>query len=412
MPYGEEEVTNEPVTSKGKIHTKQGVKTRQDYLDAIQSRQGGSIILIVFLLLVAITILVLSSNETAQISNVSNEIKNLERQLEEQNSKSTNEKETLFPTATKEKMQPQSLRLANLKEIVLLDHNFAPDLVEHGNLISNRWVCHDEDGIVTPGISVNSNPFKKTLDKSDISCNDNTKYFCASRNVFGISNFTKILKITTQLSAQVYCTATDGHNCKNDPRVASVVFSTWDDESMTQNDILLTNTTIYAAHWKRASPRKKNKSDPDFIKSYVYPLQIRKSPEQKHRVAIFYEKHELGFWMVTFQIDGHDQLTLYRLGRAQQQDFQTFKQGDNFTEHEINLKHISVGFGSASYMQMSYPGNASSIPYFTFACAFPVDKTSIYGNIFDPEYNRKNSTNIFHQGSKFSIASIAVMEYQ
>lgn len=411
MPLGEE-VENEPATSKGKTNSKPSGKSRQDYLNAIQSRQGGSIVLIVFLLLVAITILVLSSNETAQISNVSNEIKNLERQLEEQNSKSTNEKEILSPTSTKAKIRYESSRLANLKEIVLLDHNFAPDLVEHGNLISNRWVCNDDDGIVTPGISVNSNPFKKTLEKDDANCNDNTKYFCASRNVFGISNSTKILKIETQLSGQVYCTSRDGYNCKNDPRVASVLFSTWDDESMTQNDILLTNTTIYAAHWKRAPPRKKNKSNSDSIKSYVYPLQIRKSAEQKHRVAIFYERHELGFWMVTFQIDGHDQLTLYRLGRAQQPAFQTFKQGDNFTEDDISLRHISVGFGSASYMQMSYPGNASNIPYFTFACGLPSNKTSIYGNIFDLDYNTKNSTNIFHQGSKFSINSILVAEYQ
>jgi hypothetical protein len=383
------------------------------YINQLSYRQCGVLFLVGFIALVTVILLVLSSNETAQMSNMKDELLNIERQLEEQNNRSPNANGPPLPTNAL-KQAPvyyTDARFANTTETLLLNHDFSIDTVEHNNLISNRWVCNDDEGIVASGIKINSFRYKRPVTADDLLCEntDNIKFFCASRNLFAITNNTKGIEIQAILSGEVYCTANRNVACANDPRVASVLFSTWDDESQTQNDILLTNTTIYAMHSKRLPVRRKDKFGDFSTQSYMFPIHARKNAAQIHKVAIIYVQDELGFWNVVFKVDDRERLTLFRLGRSQQHSFMTFRQGSSFAEVDIAPKRISVGFGTASFMQMKFPGLETSLPYYTLPCNLIKNNEteSLYG-----EALRSNGTNSFLQGAKLSIVSINIKEYQ
>lgn len=380
------------------------------YLDQLRTCQKSSMAILTITFLIAVTILVLASNETAQIGNVSDELKNIERQLEEQKNQKLNVNETPLPTK-KSSVLCKDARFANMSEIVLLSHDFASDLTERGNLISNRWVCNDENGYVTAGIRINSHPFKNIapeFNENIALCenHDNKKFFCATRNMYLVTNATKAIRFDAILSGQTFCTASTGFACANDPRVASVVFSTWDDENGVENSILLTNTTVYALHSKELPTRPKERK-PHFSKRvYIYPIFHRPNALQSHRVGIVYTKHSLGFWSVAFDVDDHHRLTLYHLGKKQQPGFETLSARTEVPDVEITPKRISVGFGTFSYMQMRLPLVDDSMPYFGFNC----DNLSSASSFGDA--NLTNGTNIFSQGAKMSLERIEVKEYR
>lgn len=383
------------------------------YLEQVKTCQKSSVVMLVLVIIVVIVILVLASNQTAQIGNVSDELKNIEQQLEEQKNQKLNANETPLPTkkGSVTNVLCKDSRFANLTELVLLSHDFASDLAERGNLISNRWVCNDENGYVTPGITVNSHPFKTIQNEPDEQSafcehRDNKKFFCATRNMYLVSNTTRAIRFDALWSGQTFCTPRDKLVCANDPRVASAVFSTWDDENGIENSILMTNTTLYAFHSKELPARAKEKKTHSSKRVYIYPIFHRPNPLQKHRVALVYTKHSLGFWSVAFDVDDHHRLTLYHLGRDQQPGFQTLSSEKRIPDVEITPKRISVGFGTFSYMQMKFPGQENSVPYFAFPCA-NVSGESLYGDA-----NVVNGTNIFLQGAKMSLETIEVKEYR
>lgn len=361
--------------------------------------------LLVFLFFMLVASLILSGTEKAQMDNVSDDIKNIGKQLEEQYLlQLKNNEET--PSA-KQTIRCEDYRFSGMKETLLLEHDFTNDLFENGVFLSNRWICPQEDGIASPSLSVNSNPFRKTFDPLgsdyfDLGCNDNLKYFCKGQNSFVITNTTKVLKFESQMNGKVYCTPRHGIDCKYDPRVATIIFSTWDDDTLLQNDIWFTNTTIYAVHWKRMSIKKKDYS----TRAYVYPIQQRKNSDQQHTFSITYRKSELGFWSAVFTVDERDQLTLFHLGYAQNENFKTLESHKNISIQLVSPKRLRMGFGTASYMQMKHP-DKQSLPYFNFNCLEQSKNTAetIFQEI-------GNTTNIFNQGAKFSIKHVQVTEYQ
>ncbi len=403
MPYGEEKPTTLIMPSQ----TRERERNRARYVEWMKHRQYVIMGVIGFVFLVCVATLILSGTEKAQINDVSNELKGIEKKLDEQNLQLKHANGGAIPTA-RQLIRCEDVRFSGMTETTLLEHDFADDIVENGVFLSNRWVCGKSDGTASLGLSVNSNPFKNSIDEEAmLQCNhdeaDNLKYFCNSQNSFVVStNTTRAIKIEAEMTGKVYCSAKNNSECRNDPRVATIVFSTWDEETQMQNDIWLTNTTIYAVHWKRMALKKRDYT----VRAYVYPIQRRKSAEQKHVLALTYRKNTLQQWSVVFGVDGYDQFTLFHLGIAQNAYFQTLNDG-TIANELLSPKRLRIGFGSASYMQMENPDHRGSTgAYFDFPCNKQnIKEQSLFGNA-------TTTTNIFQQGAAFSITKVRVSEYK
>lgn len=412
MPVGEH--LTPLIAAKPRIHTKW--KTKYTVLQIIGLAFTAIVLLFV---LISFGYIVTGQGELKDIIDKTNEIAVEEQKLKQSvnNANSANNNNNKVITGNTNKIQNIACGGGDsgaVKKILFEDNFF--DGFEPGYFIGSKWICVSDDGKVrvsesndpwipfdskkkkliiegiptSAGIYGSSKPFLKPItttssggSSSSENLNymyggDNNKLFYFVNQRFNLVGGTKFVA-EVNISGAVYSgddippllgiTSQD-----NDPRVASIVFSTFDDETQLQNDFLLTNTTIYAASWRHPfrreqSPAHRVSSDDgiDYYASYryLYPLKRRSSPEDVHTLQIVYDKtissdflktgndnNNDSIPVVRWFIDGKELLTISNLGAHQSRNYMTMDLGGNTRQQSVNPKRIKVGLGTASYLQM------------------------------------------------------------
>ena len=337
-----------------------------------------------------------------------------------------------------------------LKEMILFKDDFSNGF-EEGMHVGSKWIPVSQDGIlitsknknmeIKNGLLVKSIPFKKTFQLGSplFYKEDHDKWVYFTNQIFPIEHSTR-LEAEVQITAMIFNTTKNPFGIKNtnDPRLACVTFSSYDENTMIQNDFVLTNKMIYAAVWRHPFKRK---TQGDYMSyRYLIPLKERETSNAYHKLKIVYDKLDCnaiyckssgGSPIVKFIIDGKEFFRIDNLGNKLNYQYMTTNFGGS-EKQSVNPKKIRFGIGTSSYLnsystcEIKQP-ITSDVDVELFKCIFqdyfaPVSlptpvKYFNPRNSTTPDINFKKDISIsskdtiFGQGAQFHLNYITVKKY-
>ncbi|MBP2585766.1 hypothetical protein J3A78_006244 [Streptomyces sp. PvR006] len=214
----------------------------------------------------------------------------------------------------------------------------------------------------------------------------------------------QVLSCETTLSGRTYGTA--GHpfgdavaDGEDDPRLASVMLNTIDNETSTAFDFVVTNKRIYAFYGRPTFGRATLGDYASF--AHTVPLATRR-PGAVHKLRIAYDRSA---GLVRWLIDDREVLRVDRIGFRLDRRTLTLDEGG--VEGRVAPRQLNCGMGLLSLLDGSYPTGKGLV------------RLSVHTNYFEPSVGEPRqesfvdersaeASRIYGQGGEFRMKNLVV----